>query len=92
MEKFHLDKADQNILHDEITVIDHALTRPWSVDKKYRRSVVSHPNWPESYCTEGNNQVAIGKENYFLSGDGFLMPAKKDQAPPDLKYFKQTSR
>src|SRR5262245_40378634 len=29
-ERFHLDKADPNILHDEITVIDHALTRPWS--------------------------------------------------------------
>jgi hypothetical protein len=34
--------------------------------------------------------VVIGKENYFLSGDGLLMPAKKDQPPPDLKYFKQT--
>ena len=30
-ERFHLDKADPNILHDEITVIDHALTRPWTV-------------------------------------------------------------
>ena len=29
-ERFHLDKADPNILHDEITVIDHALTRPWT--------------------------------------------------------------
>ena len=35
-ERFHLDKADPNILHDEITVFDHALTRPWSVDKTYR--------------------------------------------------------
>jgi hypothetical protein len=33
--------------------------------------------------------MVIGKENYFLSGDGLLMPAKKDQPPPDLKYFKQ---
>jgi hypothetical protein len=23
-----------------------------------------------------------------LSGDGFLMPTKKGQAPPDLRYFK----
>jgi hypothetical protein len=22
-----------------------------------------------------------------LSADGLLMPAKKDQAPPDLRYF-----
>jgi hypothetical protein len=30
-----------------------------------------------------------GEENYFLSGEWMLMPAKKDQAPPDLRYFKQ---
>jgi hypothetical protein len=27
-ERFHLDKDNPNILHDEITVFDHALTRP----------------------------------------------------------------
>ena len=91
-ERFHLDKADPNILHDEITVIDHALTRPWTVDKRYRRNPNPRPNWPESYCTENNAQIVIGKENYFLSADGFLMPAKKDQPPPDLRYFKQTQR
>jgi hypothetical protein len=32
---FHLDKKDPNLLHDEITVFDHALTQPWSVDKTY---------------------------------------------------------
>jgi hypothetical protein len=40
-------------------------------------------------CSEANNHIIIGKENYFLSGDGYLMPARKDQAPPDLRYFKQ---
>jgi hypothetical protein len=88
-ERFHLEKSNPNILHDEITVIDHALTRPWSVDKTYRRNPNPRPIWRENSCTEGNNQVVIGKENYFLSGDGLLMPAKKDQAPPDLRYFKQ---
>ncbi len=90
-ERFRLDNSDPNILHDEITVIDHALTRPWTVDKRYRRDPNRFPKWPESYCAEGNNQVAIGKENYFLSAEGFLMPAKKNQAPPDLRYFKKTS-
>jgi len=33
-------------------------------------------------CGEGNNHVVIGKENYFLSADGYLMPTKKEQAPP----------
>jgi hypothetical protein len=91
-ERFYLDKADPNILHDQVTVIDHALTRPWTVDKRYRREVNAQQVWPESYCTEGNSQVAIGKENYFLSGDGFLMPARKDQAGPNLKYFKDAQK
>ena len=33
--------------------------------------------------------MKVGKENYFLSAEGHLMPAKKDQAPPDLRYFTQ---
>ena len=91
-ERFHLDKADPNILHDLITVIDHALTRPWTADKRYLRNPDLRAQWPETYCTEGNANIVIGKENYFLSADGLLMPAKKDQAPPDLRYFKQTQK
>jgi hypothetical protein len=91
-ERFWRDRNDPNILHDEITTIDHALTRPWIVDKKYVRSPDRYPDWPEYYITEGNGQIVIGRENYFLSAEGLLMPAKKDQAPPDLRYFKQTRR
>ena len=91
-ERFHLDKSNPNLLHDEITVFDHALTRPWSVAKTYRRNPNPHPNWNLASCTEGNNQVIIGDQSYFLSGDGMLMPAKKDQAPPDLRYFKPVSK
>jgi hypothetical protein len=91
-ERFHLDTNDPNLLHDEITVFDHALTRPWSVDKTFRRDPNPHPYFGQTFCTEGNNQIVIGKENYFLSADGLLMPAKKDQAAPDLKYFKQTQK
>jgi hypothetical protein len=88
----HLDKYDPNLLHDEITTFDHALTRPWSVDKTWRRSPNPHPIWAEGYCSEGNNQIGIGKENYFLSAEGFLMPTRKDQPPPDLRYFKQPQK
>ncbi len=88
-ERFHLDKDDPNTLHDEITVIDHALTRPWSVDKTYIRNPNPYPNFSRVSCMENTHQTVIGKENYFLSADGTLMPAKKDQAPPDLRYFKQ---
>jgi hypothetical protein len=36
--------------------------------------------------------VRIGKENYMMSADGYLMPAKKDQPPPDLRYFNQARK
>ena len=89
-ERLFLDKADKDIMHNEITTIDHALTRPWTVSKTYHR--VKKVEWHEDLCSESNNHVVIGKENYYLSGDGYLMPAKKDQAPPDLRYFKQTHK
>jgi hypothetical protein len=91
-ERFHLDKNDPNLLHDEITTFDHALTRPWSVDKTFRHNPNPYPNWSRVSCTETTQQIVIGKEPYMMSADGFLMPAKKDQAPPDLRYFKQTQK
>ena len=36
-ERIFVDKADPQVAHDEVTVIDHALTRPWTVMKNYRR-------------------------------------------------------
>jgi hypothetical protein len=48
--------------------------------------------WTENNCTEGNDNIAVGKEDYLLSPNGYLMPAKKDQPPPDLRYFKQTQK
>jgi hypothetical protein len=89
-ERLALDKANKDILKNEITVTDHALTRPWTVTKNYYR--VRDVEWHEDLCTESNNHVIIGKENYFMSADGYLMPAKKDQPPPDLRYFKQTQK
>ena len=40
---------------------------------------------------QGNfiDHTKCGSDVYFLSGDGFLMPTKKDQAPPDLRFFKK---
>jgi hypothetical protein len=89
-ERIHLDRANPDILLDDITTIDNALTRPWTVTKKYRRE--HNPIWYQSDCSEDNHHVTIGKENYFLGADGNLMPAKKDQPPPDLKYFKQSKK
>jgi hypothetical protein len=89
-ERIYLDKNDRNILHDEITTIDHALTHPWSVTKNYRRNPNPRPVWREYVCAEGNGHVEIGKESYFLSADGKLMPTKKGQRPPDLSYFNRS--
>ena len=89
-ERLSLDRDNPDLMHNEITSIDHALTRPWTITKTYRRD--RNELWQDYNCGEANNHVVIGKENYFLSGDGLLMPAKKDQAPPDLRYFKQTRK
>ena len=91
-ERFYLDKANPNLLHDEITVIDNALTRPWTVMKTYRRNDAPQPFWIDYICAEGNQLVRIENQNYMLSGDGYLMPTRKGQAPPDLKYFKPSQK
>jgi hypothetical protein len=93
IERFHRDKADPTIIHDEITVIDHALTRPWTVDKKYVRDPTPRTTANEPLCTENSAMIAVGRDSYYLSGDGgLLMPVRKDQPPPDLRYFKQPPR
>jgi hypothetical protein len=51
-----------------------------------------HAQWPEGFCIENNMNVVIGTENYVRGADGLLMPTKKDQAPPDLRYFKQPQK
>jgi hypothetical protein len=92
-ERMYLDKSNPDIFHDDITVIDHALTRPWTVNKTYGREPnKEQPFWRDNNCGESNNHVKIGQENYMLSADGYLMPTKKEQAPPDLRYFKQTQK
>ena len=91
-ERFFIDKADPNLLHDVITVFDHALSRPWTVDKTFRRNGDPQPDWPERYCQVTNNRIVLGKEAYRLNEQGILMPSRKDQPPPDLRYFTQSPK
>jgi hypothetical protein len=92
-EKIYLDKKDPNTLYDEMTVFDNALMRPWTALKYYHRVANKEPIWwREDICAENNVHVMIENEDFFLSADGHLMPARKDQAPPDLRYFKQTAK
>jgi hypothetical protein len=90
-ERIYLDKSDAKSLHDEITVEDHALTRPWTVLKTYKRNP-EPVQWREDVCVENNPHVAIGGDTYMLSADGYLMPVKKGQKPPDLRYFNQAGK
>lgn len=86
-ERIYLSKTDSKVLVDEITVTDSALTRPWKVTKAYKRDPSPQPYWREDVCAEGNDHVFIAGENYMRSADGHLMPTKKGQRPPDLRYF-----
>lgn len=90
-ERLYLDKADPDILHNEMTTIDNSLTQPWTVMKNYRRRT-QNISWEENNCVEANAYVTINKQVYFVSSDGLLMPQKKDQPPPDLRYFNQNRR
>jgi len=91
-ERIYLDKDDNNIIWNEITVVDHALTEPWSVKKKARRNPNPKPLWQTAVCMENNSMVRIGKEPYYMTQEGYLAPVKKNQRPPDLRYFKQEQR
>jgi hypothetical protein len=91
-ERIYLDRAAADVLHDEITLFDHALTRPWTVVKNFRRSPVKYPSWPEQNCPETTRLIKIGGELYFKGADDTLMPTRKGQPSPDLRYFKQTQR
>jgi hypothetical protein len=87
-ERLYGDAADPNILHNEVTTIDHALTQPWTVTRSYHRDTSrAQPLWTETYCTEDNHHVFLNGNNYVISGDGHLMPARRNEPPPDLRNF-----
>jgi hypothetical protein len=84
-ERLYLDRANPDILHAEITTFDHALTRPWTINRSYQRT--RNPIWFQNNCVDDNKHVQVGKEDYFIGADGLLMPVRKGQARPDLRHF-----
>ena len=66
------------------------LTRPWQVKHSYGRE--KKVFWIENNCIEGNDNIAIGNDDYLLSPEGLLMPVKKGQKPPDLRYFNEAQK
>jgi hypothetical protein len=89
-ERIYLDKANPDLLHVEMTTIDNALTRPWSVTKNFRR--LPKVIWSDNNCSERNEHVFIGPQDYLISADGYLMPVRKGQPPPDLRYFGEVQK
>jgi hypothetical protein len=86
-EKIYLDKSNPDVLWNEITTQDGALTRPWTVKRFYKRE--HHPIYEEYSCTEDNRWVAIGGELYLADSEGYLMPIQKGQSAPDPKYLQK---
>ena len=84
-ERIYLDKADPNLLHDAITTVDHALTRPWTVTRSYRRD--RDAEWTEHLCAESNQYVTLGDEVYSISDDGYLSPLLARKARRAATHF-----
>ena len=87
-ERIGLDKSNKNLLRLEATITDSSLTRPWSIARTYRREPEGF--WDFVDCAENNPHVLVGKEYYMISADGYLMPTKRGQRPPDTRYFNRT--
>jgi hypothetical protein len=89
-ERIYLDKADPDVLRDEITAIDNALTRPWTVTRSYNRT--RDPVWIEHSCAENNDYIFIEGQTYHIGIDGKLEPSRPGQPPPDLRHFNEAQR
>ena len=88
-EKVYADKTNPDILRDEVTTVDHALTRPWTVTRSYSRAGrQALLDWSEHLCIEDQSRVVINEQIYKLSPEGLLMPVRKGQKAPDLGFFK----
>ena len=58
--------------------------------RSYKRK--RNAEWAEYNCYENNEHVIVGNEAYLISADGLLMPTRKDQPPPDARYFKTPAK
>jgi hypothetical protein len=61
-------------------------------EQSARGQTESTPVWFEAVCGEDDHQVRIGPNDFYISADGLLMPTRKDQPPPDLRFFSRPQR
>ena len=71
-ERIYRDKADPKILHDVITVIDHALTRPWTVDKKYVLE--------QNFAPRMGRELLHREQRLYRHRQGQLLPQRRRHA------------
>ena len=57
----------------------------WTIERVYKRA--ANPIWDFVDCAENNTHLRVGTEYYMISADGYLMPTKRGQQPPDVRYF-----
>jgi len=76
-----------DILVNEITTIDNALTRPWTVIKKYRASATSSGS--RTSAPKGNAHVAIGKENIMLRRRRLCDAGAQEPGAAGPRYFQR---
>jgi hypothetical protein len=91
-ERIFVDKDDPSVIHDEVTLVDNAFTRPWTVFKTWRRDAEKFPIWRDENCPHVTAMIKIGDELYYRDNENNIMPTRKDQPPPDLRYFGQPPR
>jgi len=64
-ERIYLDRRDPNILHDEITVLDNALTRPWTVDKDMSAKPIRSPSGPNRFAQRSTPRSSSARRTTF---------------------------
>ena len=91
-ERIYLDKGDRNKLWNEITVIDHCADAALHQEAgRHPQSQQPRPTWKSRRLLGIQHLGQDRRTALYLSADGKLMPSKKNQAPPDLSYFKPTN-
>ncbi len=86
-ERIYLDKANPNLLHDDITVIDNGLTRPWTVYQDLSPQPGSAADLGRVHLRRGPAARAHRRRELHAERRRLLMPTRKGQPPPDLRYF-----
>ena len=88
-ERFYLDKANPDTLYDEITTIDHALTKPWTITRRCGAGRVRSGS--SRFAPRATFISSSAASNTCSVSEHLLMPMRKGQPAPDLSISTKTS-